>query len=77
MSGWIRPARSSLLICEFVVGDGNRWDRGQLLDIDMLLRFGGQERDVAQWRALLETAGLRLVNEPVAGRWAVLECAAA
>ncbi|SMF57209.1 Ubiquinone/menaquinone biosynthesis C-methylase UbiE [Streptomyces sp. Amel2xC10] len=63
-----------LLICEFLVGPANDWDRGKLLDLDMLVRFGGRERGEDQWRALLATAGFELVNEPVAGRWAVLEC---
>ncbi|MBB0230138.1 methyltransferase [Streptomyces calidiresistens] len=63
-----------LLICEFLVGPPNRWDRGKLLDLDMLVRFGGRERDPAQWRELLDAAGFALVNDPVPGRWAVLEC---
>ncbi|MEU6079084.1 methyltransferase [Streptomyces sp. NPDC047108] len=63
-----------LLICEFLVGPANQWDRGKLLDLDMLVRFGGRERSEDQWRALLATAGFELVNDPVPGRWAVLEC---
>ncbi|MFF0431985.1 methyltransferase [Streptomyces sp. NPDC004327] len=63
-----------LLICEFLVGPANEWDRGKLLDLDMLVRFGGRERSERQWRELLATAGFELVNEPAAGRWAVLEC---
>ncbi|MFI8089638.1 methyltransferase [Streptomyces sp. NPDC086080] len=65
-----------LLICEFLIGPANQWDRGKLLDLDMLVRFGGRERGGDQWRALLETAGFELVNDPVPGRWAVLECRA-
>jgi hypothetical protein len=77
--GRIRAAMSGkpearLLICEFLVAPSNQWDRGKLLDLDMLLRFGGRERDLPQWRVLLAEAGFELVNEPVAGRWAVLEC---
>lgn len=63
-----------LLLCEFLVGPANQWDRGKLLDLDMLVRFGGRERDLAQWRELLGAAGLELVNDPTPGRWAVLEC---
>lgn len=63
-----------LLICEFLVAPTNQWDRGKLLDLDMLLRFGGRERDISQWRVLLAEAGFELVNDPVPGRWAVLEC---
>lgn len=69
-----RP-QARLLIGEFLVGPANQWDRGRLLDMDMLLRFGGLERDLVQWRALLHRAGLRIVNDPAPGRWAVLECA--
>jgi hypothetical protein len=77
--GQIRAAMSDnptarLLICEFLVAPTNQWDRGKLLDLDMLLRFGGRERDIAQWRVLLAEAGFELVNDPVPGRWAVLEC---
>ncbi|MGW4206206.1 methyltransferase [Streptomyces sp. NPDC004726] len=67
-------ADGRLLICEFLVGPANQWDRGKLLDLDMLIRFGGRERGEDQWRELLATAGFELVNEPAAGRWAVLEC---
>lgn len=63
-----------LLVCEFLVAEDDRWDRGKLLDLDMLLRFGGRERDLAQWHRLLGAAGFELVNDPVPGRWAVLEC---
>ncbi|MGY1434622.1 methyltransferase [Streptomyces reniochalinae] len=63
-----------LLICEFLVGPANQWDRGKLLDLDMLVRFGGRERSADQWRTLLAASGFALVDEPVPGRWAVLEC---
>ncbi len=66
-----------LLVCEFLVAPTNQWDRGKLLDLDMLLRFGGRERDLTQWRVLLAEAGFELVNDPTPGRWAVLECRAA
>ncbi|WP_019869954.1 methyltransferase [Salinispora oceanensis] len=67
---------SRLLICEFLVAPANQWDRGKLLDLDMLLRFGGRERNLDEWRVLLAEVGFRLLNEPVTGRWAVLECQA-
>lgn len=70
-----RP-QARLLICEFLVAPTNRWDRGKLLDLDMLLRFGGRERNLDEWRVLLAEGGFRLVNDPVPGRWAVLECQA-
>lgn len=63
-----------LLVLEQVLAPGNEWDHGKFLDIDMLLRFGGRERDLRQWRELLAAGGFELVNQPAAGRWAVLEC---
>lgn len=65
---------SRLLIGEFLVGEANTWDRGKLLDVDMLLRFGGRERDLPQWLSLLDHAGFTLTNQPPQGRWAVLDC---
>jgi len=44
------------------------------LDIEMLLRFGGKERDLADWRRLLDGAGFELANSPRPGNWALLEC---
>jgi multifunctional cyclase/dehydratase/O-methyltransferase len=63
-----------LLVCEFLVGPDNEWDRGKLLDLDMMVRFGGRERGEGEWRALLAAAGFELTDEPAPGRWAVLEC---
>lgn len=67
-------AQARLLVLEHVLTPLNAWDHGKFLDIDMLLRFGGRERDAAQWRELLRAGGFELVGEPTAGRWAVLEC---
>ncbi|WP_433254623.1 methyltransferase [Streptosporangium sp. CA-135522] len=63
-----------LFIVEQVIGQPNRWDHATLLDLDMMLRFGGRERGLGEWRRLIETAGFDLVNEPATGGWAVLEC---
>ncbi|HEY8533033.1 MAG TPA: methyltransferase [Micromonospora sp.] len=65
-----RAAR--LLILEQVVEPGNQWDPAKLLDIDMLVVFGGRERTVAEWRELLAAGGFALTGDPVVGDWAVI-----
>jgi multifunctional cyclase/dehydratase/O-methyltransferase len=57
-----------------VLAPPNQWDQGKFLDIDMMLRFGGRERTLPEWHELLSAAGFEAVNEPVQGRWTVLEC---
>jgi hypothetical protein len=49
-----------LVILETVVSPGNEWDFGKLMDIEMLVNVGGQERTEDEWRALLERSGFRL-----------------
>ncbi|MER5256818.1 MULTISPECIES: methyltransferase [unclassified Streptomyces] len=63
-----------LVVLEHVLAPGDTWDQGKFLDIDMLLRFGGAERDLGEWRELLAAGGFALEDEPAAGRWAVLTC---
>jgi len=63
-----------LFILEHVIAPANTWDAGKFIDIDMLLRFGGRERNRAEWQRLLEAAGFELANDPAPGRWAVLQC---
>ncbi len=63
-----------LVVLEHVLAPGDAWDQGKFLDIDMLLRFGGGERDLAEWRELLAAGGFALEGEPAAGRWAALVC---
>lgn len=66
--------QARLYIGEFVISTGNHWDRGRLLDLDMMLRFGGRLRTVPQWQRLLASAGFTLLDVPTPGRWSVLEC---
>ncbi|MFF1720367.1 methyltransferase [Streptomyces sviceus] len=63
-----------LLVLDHVLAPPNQWDQGKFLDIDMMLRFGGRERTLREWRELLDAAGFELTNEPAQGRWTVLEC---
>ncbi|MFC4587948.1 acetylserotonin O-methyltransferase [Sphaerisporangium corydalis] len=65
---------SRLFIAEQVIGPPNQWDHAKLLDLDMMLRFGGRERDLWEWRRLLDAAGFELLDSPSAGAWSVLEC---
>lgn len=66
-----------LLILEDVIQPLNAWDVGKLVDIDMLVTAGGQERTWDDWRALLQSASFSLVT-PGSWKqapWMVLEAA--
>jgi hypothetical protein len=63
-----------VLLVEHVLRPGNAPDFGKLLDINMLVIAGGQERTREEFRDLFERAGLRLRRVvPTAGRVSVLE----
>jgi multifunctional cyclase/dehydratase/O-methyltransferase len=62
---------ASLLVWDQVMAPANRWDHAKLLDVDMLVLYGGRERTLTEWRELFDAAGFDLVNEPVE-HWAVL-----
>lgn len=53
---------SRILIIEMVLPAGNAPHPGKMLDMMMLVGPGGQERTEPEYRALLNKAGLRLVN---------------
>jgi hypothetical protein len=55
----MKPA-SRLLIVEMVLPPGEAPHPGKMLDIVMLVLPGGQERTEAEYRTLLDKAGLRL-----------------
>ncbi|WET76810.1 methyltransferase [Amycolatopsis sp. QT-25] len=61
-----------LFVVEQVIAPGNDFDHGKVLDIDMLVLFGGRERTLEQWHELFAATGFRLANDPGAGRWTVL-----
>jgi hypothetical protein len=67
-----------VLVVEHVIAKGNKPDWGKLLDINMLVLTGGQERTREQFAALFERAGLRLKRvHPTAGALSILEAVAA
>lgn len=51
----------------------NAWDHSKAIDIDTLVLYGGKERNLAEWREMLEAGGFELDNEPEARGWAFLE----
>jgi hypothetical protein len=53
---------SRLLICEHVMGAPNTCARGKLMDLNMLVMTGGQERELAGFVSLLQRSGLRLLS---------------
>ncbi|QKV80111.1 methyltransferase [Amycolatopsis sp. Hca4] len=68
----IGDREAPLFVVEQVVSPGNGFDHGKVLDIDMLVLFGGRERTVTQWRDLFADTGFRLTGKPETGRWTVL-----
>jgi multifunctional cyclase/dehydratase/O-methyltransferase len=64
---------SRLIVIDQVVPPLNQWDHAKVIDIDMLVLFGGKERTLREWRQLFADSGFELANEPAASGWAVLE----
>jgi SAM-dependent methyltransferase len=54
------PPSGCLLLFESVVEPGAEADLGKLLDLHMLVLFGGQERSREQWQAVLAGAGFTI-----------------
>lgn len=54
--------KGSVLLIEHVIAPGNAPDWGKLLDLNMLVIPGGQERTREEFRALFARAGLRLAR---------------
>lgn len=65
-----------LLIIEAVLSSGNGWDLGKLIDIEMMVIAGGQERTEAEWTDLLARSGMRVVGiTPTSPPLSVIEVA--
>ena len=56
----VMAAHAKLLVIEMVIPPGNAPSFGKLLDLNMLVLPGGQERTEAEYRALYQSAGFRL-----------------
>ena len=56
------PSRARLLLVEMVIPQGDGDFFGKLLDLNMLVSFGGQERTEAEYSDLLTLAGFRLTQ---------------
>jgi hypothetical protein len=54
------PPGGRVLVVDHVVAPGNRFDWGKLLDINMMLMMGSQERTKDEFRQLFARAGLRV-----------------
>lgn len=56
----VMPPHGRLLLLESVVAPGNLPSLGKLLDLEMLVQTGGQERTEEEYRVLLAAAGFEL-----------------
>jgi O-methyltransferase domain/Dimerisation domain len=66
-----------LLVIEMTIPDDNHPSPAQLLDLNMLVMTGGQERTQSEYRALLAHAGFRLTRViPTGSPFHVLEAVA-
>jgi hypothetical protein len=63
---------ATLLVWDQVMAPANEWDHAKLLDVDMLVLYGGRERTLTEWQNLLQRSGFELVNQPI-NHWTVLE----
>lgn len=69
----IGDADARLIAIDQIVPPLNQWDHSKIIDIDMLVLFGGKERDLREWKAIFGAAGFELANTPAAYGWALLE----
>src|SRR5690606_6033927 len=58
---------SRLLLIELVLPEGPAPHPGKMLDMTMLVMMGGRERTAAEYAALLEQAGFRLLGVSATG----------
>jgi multifunctional cyclase/dehydratase/O-methyltransferase len=73
----IGDSGARVIAIDQIVPDRNRWDHAKVIDIDMLVLFGGKERTLREWTALFDAADLTLSNTPAESGWALLEAQAA
>lgn len=63
------PKNAKLLLLEAVIFAGNEPSVAKLLDLEMLVLTGGQERTEAQHKALFQAAGLQLTKIVPTNSW--------
>ncbi|WP_132875326.1 methyltransferase [Tamaricihabitans halophyticus] len=71
------PTRRLFVFEKVLIETRNRFDYSKLLDVDMLVLFGGRERTWREWHTLFDGAGLELLGDaPDSSQspWAALEC---
>jgi hypothetical protein len=69
---------SKVLLIEDVIPPGDQISFGKLMDLNMLVSPGGQERTEDEYRALCEAAGLTLTRViPTSASRSIVECAPA
>lgn len=70
------PGYSKILIFENVIPDTDADWQTTSLDLIMMSIFASQERTERQWRKLVESAGLKVVNIYTAGKGveSLIEC---
>jgi hypothetical protein len=75
---YISGVEYRVLVVEHVINRGNKPDWAKLLDINMLVLPGGQERTREEFRTLFAHAGLRLRRVyPTTSALSILEAVAA
>lgn len=65
-----------VVILDQLVGDLGSDDATAMMDINMLVMTGGRERDLAEFDALFEAAGLRRTSVGRGGQFAIIETVA-
>jgi hypothetical protein len=62
-----------IVVIDYLVGEVGSPGPAPLMDLNMLVMTGGRERDIAEFDALFESAGLRRTTVGQAGSFAVIE----
>jgi hypothetical protein len=65
-----------IVVIDHLVGDVGSPGPAPLMDLNMLVMTGGRERDIAEFDALFESAGLRRTTVGQGGAFAVIETVA-
>ncbi len=71
------PQGGRIVVVDHLVGDLAEPGLAPIMDMNMLVMTGGRERDIAEFDALLTSAGLRRSRVAHSGEFAVIEAVAA